>query len=182
MISYLININSIENSRCEFCTHFHFAFVSVKRAHLAVGNPSRESEEKNRCPFRIEFTPTSSRRHRRRRRCVRCSVSRSSRGPPAVLPGNTIFWSSPQTADCASYGNGENHPTRRVYRPRTVGAAQRRDASQPEVHCAPPFGASPGRAEPSRTSRAKAEEKERESCVFGGKKLGVVLTDVFPFG
>lgn len=116
---------------------------------------SRKSEE-NRCLF-----------------CVVCRVyadviaAASSTSMSQGLRG----WCSPTTpssglaCELQTVETGENHPPSRLST--TVGAAQRRDASQPAsqpgVHCAPPFGASPGRAEPSVSSQSGGESVRGEN-------------------
>lgn len=87
-------------------------------------------------------------------------ASQGPHGATRVALSNTIFWSVPRTAIMRRVKTGENHPARRIYRPRTVGAAQRRDASQlasqPGVHCAPPF-------EQERSPRVRGKKISRPS-------------------
>lgn len=104
-------------------------------------------------------------------------ASQGLREGRGVLQYNTISWSSLRTANGTTVEMGENHPARRVYRPRIVSAAQRRDASQgfTVLHLS-----GRAQAEPSWAERLELKQKRESVCT--GKKLGVVLADAFLFG
>lgn len=96
-------------------------------------------------------------RYRRRRRCVRCSVSRSScEGRPLCFPATPSSGLACELRTARLWKRGRLSDASRLSttrRRRSVATPAR----QPGVHCAPPFGASPGRAEPNVSSQSGGE-------------------------